>query len=109
MRFQLKGIAAIVFTFGAALGAVAQDAPFRRAAPATMAKLKALKTAGVSVAEVSDYVYGNYQGDFNRCADSRASGSPKARAARPTPHTRPRCGWAARNLEGLRSVGAKCL
>jgi hypothetical protein len=30
--------------------------------PITMAQLKALKTGGVAVAEVSDYVYGNYGG-----------------------------------------------
>ncbi|HYP52523.1 MAG TPA: hypothetical protein VEQ42_03225, partial [Pyrinomonadaceae bacterium] len=67
MRFQLKSIAATVFVFGAALGVVAQgvsDAPFRRASPVTMAGLKNMKTAGVSVVEVSDYVYGDYRGGF---------------------------------------------
>ena len=35
-----------------------------RPAPITMAELAKRKTEGVSVAEVSDYVYGNYKGDF---------------------------------------------
>src|SRR5947209_15308067 len=65
---QLKRITAAVFlTFCGAAGVMAQAAPdptFRRAAPATMSDLKAMKTAGVSVAEVSDYVFGNYQGGF---------------------------------------------
>src|SRR5215207_6801449 len=39
-------------------------APFRLAAPVTMSELDGLKTEGVSVREVSDYVYGNYRGDF---------------------------------------------
>jgi hypothetical protein len=64
MRFQLKSVAAIVLVLGAAHGVVAQGVPFRRAAPVTMAELKTLKTAGVSVAEVSDYVFGNYRGEF---------------------------------------------
>lgn len=45
------------------------------AAPITMAELKHTTTRGVSVAEVSDYVYGNYQGDFN--APSHADHNPK--------------------------------
>ena len=32
--------------------------------PLTMSQLKNTKTTGVSVAEVSDYVFGNYRGDF---------------------------------------------
>ncbi|HEY0376672.1 MAG TPA: hypothetical protein VGC87_06925 [Pyrinomonadaceae bacterium] len=40
------------------------DSPFRVARPVTMSELKSIRTGGVSVAEVSDYVYGNYQGDF---------------------------------------------
>jgi hypothetical protein len=35
-----------------------------KAKAVTMAQLAALKTEGVSAAEVSDYVFGNYQGDF---------------------------------------------
>jgi hypothetical protein len=35
------------------------------AAPLTMAQLRTAKTGGVSVAEVSDYVYGNYRGAFS--------------------------------------------
>jgi hypothetical protein len=42
---------------------IAGDA-FRRAAPTTMDELKKMTTAGVSVAEVTDYVFGNYRGDF---------------------------------------------
>src|SRR5215217_5368132 len=64
MRFQLRSIAAIVFIFCPAFCVVAQDVSFRRVAPVTMSGLKQLKTAGVSVAEVSDYVFGNYQGGF---------------------------------------------
>ncbi|HEY0365340.1 MAG TPA: hypothetical protein VGC73_02635 [Pyrinomonadaceae bacterium] len=37
---------------------------FRHSTPLTMSQLKNTKTAGVSVAEVSDYVFGNYRGDF---------------------------------------------
>ena len=64
MCFQLWSIAAIVLIFGSAQGVAAQEVPFRRAAPVTMAELKRLQTAGVSVVEVSDYVYGNYRGEF---------------------------------------------
>src|SRR5215213_10104077 len=64
MRFRLKSVAAIVFILGSAPGVAAQDVSFRRAAPVTAAELKSLKTAGVSVAEVSDYVFGNYRGGF---------------------------------------------
>src|SRR3712207_1087275 len=67
MRFQLKSIAALVLILGPAPGAAGQaapDAPFRRPAPVTMSELKGMKTAGVSVVEVSDYVYGDYRGDF---------------------------------------------
>src|SRR5438270_5900510 len=65
---QLKRIMAAVFlTFCGAAGVMAQaasDLTFRRAAPVRLSELKAMKTAGVSVAEVSDYVFGNYQGGF---------------------------------------------
>jgi hypothetical protein len=47
----------------------------RIAAPITMAELKHTTTGGVAVAEVSDYVYGDYQGDFN--APSHADHNPK--------------------------------
>jgi hypothetical protein len=43
---------------------VASGSSFRRAAPVTVSELKSMKTAGVSVAEVTDYVFGNYQGEF---------------------------------------------
>jgi hypothetical protein len=67
MHFQLKSIAAVVFIFCGAAGVAAQSTTnsfLRRAAPVTVAELKRLKTAGVSVAEVSDYVFGNYRGEF---------------------------------------------
>jgi len=37
---------------------------FRHSTPLTISELKKTKTTGVSVAEVSDYVFGNYRGDF---------------------------------------------
>ena len=40
-----------------------------------MAELAKRKTEGVSVAEVSDYVYGNYKGDFP--CPPHADGNPK--------------------------------
>ncbi|HEX8141148.1 MAG TPA: hypothetical protein VF553_01030 [Pyrinomonadaceae bacterium] len=40
------------------------DFTFRQAGPVTMSELKKMTTGGVSVVEVSDYVYGNYRGDF---------------------------------------------
>ncbi|HEX8291671.1 MAG TPA: hypothetical protein VF570_07955 [Pyrinomonadaceae bacterium] len=68
MHFHLKRIvSAVVAAFCGAAVAAAQGAPdltFRRAAPVTMAGLQNMKTAGVSVVEVSDYVFGNYQGEF---------------------------------------------
>ncbi|HEV7892911.1 MAG TPA: hypothetical protein VGP08_20015 [Pyrinomonadaceae bacterium] len=68
MRFHPKRLAAaLFFALCCASCVAAQAAPdssFRRAAPVTLAELKTLKTSGVSVAEVSDYVFGNYAGDF---------------------------------------------
>lgn len=66
MRLHPKRLAAaLFFALCCAARVVAQDASaFRRAAPVTLAGLKTLKTSGVSVAEVSDYVFGNYAGDF---------------------------------------------
>jgi hypothetical protein len=40
------------------------DLTFHTEKPVTMSELKKMTTSGVSVAEVSDYVYGNYAGDF---------------------------------------------
>src|SRR5919112_367993 len=54
---------------------VASGASFRRPAPVTMAELKNLKTSGVSVAEVSDYVFGDYRGEFK--SPPHADGNPK--------------------------------
>lgn len=59
--------AALLLSCGCAARVAAQAAPesaLRHAAPVTMSELKTLKTSGVSVAEVSDYVFGNYAGDF---------------------------------------------
>ena len=44
-------------------------------APVTLAQLAKTKSAGVSVAEVSDYVFGNYQGGF--CSPPHADGNPR--------------------------------
>jgi hypothetical protein len=50
--------------------------PVRGAArPVSMSDLKSIKTGGVSVVEVSDYVYGNYQGAFQ--APPHADLNPK--------------------------------
>ncbi|MEW5974169.1 MAG: hypothetical protein AB1898_00040 [Acidobacteriota bacterium] len=38
--------------------------PLRKAAPVTMAALGTMRSQGVSVVEVSDYVFGNYRGEF---------------------------------------------
>ena len=46
-----------------------------KSAPLKVAELSRLKTGGVSVVEVSDYVYGNYKGDFP--APPHADGNPK--------------------------------
>ncbi|HYG11317.1 MAG TPA: hypothetical protein VD835_15320 [Pyrinomonadaceae bacterium] len=46
----------------AARGRQQTDAPASPGRPITMAQLKTLKTGGVAVAEVSDYVYGGYSG-----------------------------------------------
>jgi hypothetical protein len=50
-------------------------AELTRPVPLTMAELAAQKTEGVSVVEVSDYIFGNYQGELPSppCAD----GNPK--------------------------------
>jgi hypothetical protein len=42
----------------------AADSIFRTRKPVTMSELKRMKSDGVSVMEVSDYVFGNYRGDF---------------------------------------------
>src|SRR5215212_10674971 len=64
----MKRVALIVLLFFACHHARAQDdsfdSPFRLAKPVTMSELKSIRTGGVSVAEVSDYVYGGYNGDF---------------------------------------------
>ncbi|HKG14228.1 MAG TPA: hypothetical protein VKB12_12955 [Pyrinomonadaceae bacterium] len=65
--YFVKITAALLVILGYAHGVAAQtaaDSPFRRHAPVTTAELKTMKTSGVSVAEVSDYVFGSYAGDF---------------------------------------------
>jgi hypothetical protein len=44
--------------------ALAISPAFSKAPPITMAELARMKTTGVAVVEVTDYVYGNYRGDF---------------------------------------------
>jgi hypothetical protein len=63
---MMMTMAVLLVLTGTARGAEQsnRDSSLRDAAPLTMAQLKSAKTGGVSVAEVSDYVYGNYQGDF---------------------------------------------
>jgi hypothetical protein len=71
-------LALVIVSFTFATRATSQslaDASLREAVPITMAELKQAKTSGVSVAEVSDYVYGNYAGDFK--GESHADGNPK--------------------------------
>jgi hypothetical protein len=51
------------------------SAAISKARPVTMAELDRMKTAGVSVAEVTDYVYGNYRGEFP--SPPHADGNPK--------------------------------
>lgn len=46
-----------------------------KARPVSMAEFATLKTTGVSVVEVSDYVFGNYKGDFP--SPPHADGNPK--------------------------------
>lgn len=48
---------------------------FARPPPLTMAQLRGTSSRGVSVAEVSDYVYGHYQGDFP--SPPHADGNPR--------------------------------
>jgi hypothetical protein len=65
--YFVKITAAVLFIFCCAprvAARAASDSSFRRAAPVTVAQLKTLRTKGVSVVEVSDYVFGNYAGDF---------------------------------------------
>ncbi|MBV8855413.1 MAG: hypothetical protein JOZ02_00495 [Acidobacteria bacterium] len=51
------------------------DSSFDRPRAVTMSRLKEMKTAGVSAVEVSDYVFGNYQGDFD--SPPHADGNPR--------------------------------
>ena len=48
---------------------------FSKPGPITLAELKGMATKGVSVAEVSDYIFGNYQGEL-KCPPN-ADGNPR--------------------------------
>ena len=63
-NFSIALAASLAFAGHAAAQKDHSAAPFRLAEPITMGELKGLKSGGVSVVEGSDYVYGNYQGDF---------------------------------------------
>jgi hypothetical protein len=57
-----------------------QDPPrvshaFAKRAPVTLAELAKMKSSGVSAAEVSDYVFGGYRGDFT--SPPHADGNPR--------------------------------
>jgi hypothetical protein len=54
----------VIFPCPTALGKEGVCAVLAKPQPVTMAELAGMKTEGVSVVEVSDYVYGNYKGDF---------------------------------------------
>ena len=68
-RTLLRGSAlGILFPLLCVRAAAAQpnaDGAFGRARPVTMSQLRETKTLGVSAVEVSDYVFGNYAGEFN--------------------------------------------
>jgi hypothetical protein len=65
-----------IFMCGSYSAAQERSGPsFRTARPITMSQLKNMTTPGVTVVEVSDYVFGNYQGDLN--APSHADLNPK--------------------------------
>jgi hypothetical protein len=68
MRYLLRVKVAALFLLFVCINQVAAQSPInfsvRGSKPLTMSELKNTRTSGVSVAEVSDYVYGNYQGDF---------------------------------------------
>lgn len=67
MRYTPRVILFALSFCAALVGARAEgrtDQSFSQAAPVSMAELKQAKSAGVSVAEVSDYIFGNYQGDL---------------------------------------------
>jgi hypothetical protein len=57
-------VIAILLALAGPISVLGQMPFFRRSTPLTMSQLKNTKTTGVSVAEVSDYVFGNYRGDF---------------------------------------------
>ena len=59
----LRRIIAILLALTGSVS-VAGQSRTSQSTPLTMSQLKNTKTSGVSVAEVSDYVFGNYRGDF---------------------------------------------
>jgi hypothetical protein len=54
---------------------IALSAPFIKRKAITMKELKEVRSTGVSVVEVSDYVYGNYEGELK--SPPNADGNPK--------------------------------
>ena len=68
MRQTMRVSIAVLLLLAGAYKVAAQgrtaDSIFRERKPVTMSELKRMRSAGVSVAEVSDYVFGNYAGDF---------------------------------------------
>jgi hypothetical protein len=79
MHYLMRATVAALFLLFVCINHVAaqslSDFSVRGAKPVTMSELKSTRTSGVSVAEVSDYVYGNYQGDFS--APSHADINPR--------------------------------
>jgi hypothetical protein len=64
---MMKVIVTVLFLFLALNETAAQDRSdptFHTQKTVTMAEFKNKTTSGVSVVEVSDYVYGNYRGHF---------------------------------------------
>jgi hypothetical protein len=68
MRYLMKAIAVVAFFICVGVNHVyaqgQSDFSTRTLKPVNMSELKNVRTSGVSAAEVSDYVYGNYRGDF---------------------------------------------
>lgn len=76
MRYAVMIVVVALLLFAAASVCTAQSASARHfASPITMSELRQIQTSGVSIAEVSDYVFGNYQGDFS--APPHADMNPK--------------------------------
>src|SRR5215204_5784967 len=65
LRRSASGMLMLLLCARAAAAQPKADVSFGRASPVTMSRLGGTKTAGVSAVEVSDYVFGNYTGEFN--------------------------------------------